>query len=222
MRLWPDERILSKIRRLLKTKGRLSERLILRARGMPSTNTIHYHFGTYRQLYEKVGYRLDAQYVFTSEQGRRSTRFRRELIEELRVLFPEHIAVTQLGIRTRSMLLVDNTFLVSVLLCRTGSKKGVPRYWEVYPPPAERDYIALVCTMNQKHDGALDYYLFPKMDMWKSHRLRRNDPLEGSTVKLNRLADFYATVLRLRKERVEDSKLKFVFAPADLSERETS
>jgi DNA invertase Pin-like site-specific DNA recombinase len=211
MRLWPNEQILSRIRRLLKTKGRLSERLILRARGMPSTNTIHYHFGSYRQLYEKVGYCLDDKYVFTSEQGKRSMRLRRELIEELRVLFPAHIVVTQLGIRTRSILLVDDTFLVSVLLCGIGSEKGVPRYWEVDPPPAERDFIALLCALNSKHDGVLDYYLFPKLDMWKSHRLRRSDPLEGSTVKLTRLADFYATVLELRKERVEDSKLKFVF-----------
>ena len=106
------------------------------------------------------------------------------------MLFPEHIAVTQLGIRTRSMLLVDNTFLVSVLLCRTGSKRECPATGKFILPLPERDYIALVCTMNQKHDGALDYYLFPKMDMWKSHRLRRNDPLEGSDSETQSLGGF--------------------------------
>jgi|SRR3984957_11592734 len=199
MHLWSNEQILRRIRRLLKTKGRLSERLIMKARGMPSTATIHNHFGTYQQLYEKVGYCLDAKSVFRSEQGRRSTRLRQALIEELRGLFPEHIGVTQLGLRTRSLLLIDNTFMVSILLCRIGCEKGVPRYWEVYPVPAERDYITLLCTLNHKHDSVLDHYVFPRLNMWSSHRLRRNDPL-GSTLRLDGLSDFYATVARLWKD----------------------
>jgi hypothetical protein len=56
---WPDETILKRTRRLLETKGRLSESLLLKARGMPSTATIHKHFGSYRRLYEKLGYDLD-------------------------------------------------------------------------------------------------------------------------------------------------------------------
>lgn len=205
MRVWSNEDILRKIRRLLKTKGRLSEDLILKARGMPSTVTIHNHFGTYRQLYEKVGYCLDARSVFMSEQGKRSTLLRRALIDELSALFPERVVVTQRGTRTRSLLLIDNAFIVSILFCRIGAKKGVPKYWEVYPSPAERDYITLVCTLNKKHDGVLDHYLFPRMDMWKSHRLRRNDPMLRSAVRLDRLSDFYATVIKVWTQR---SKIK--------------
>ena len=58
---WPDEKILKRIRRLLQTKGRLSEGVLLRARGMPCLATIHKHFGTFRQLYERLGYDLDAR-----------------------------------------------------------------------------------------------------------------------------------------------------------------
>src|SRR5882724_873374 len=65
---WTDEEILRRVRRLLKAKGRLSETLILKARGMPPTTTIHERFGSYRQLYEKVGYQLEPQYVFTADQ----------------------------------------------------------------------------------------------------------------------------------------------------------
>jgi DNA invertase Pin-like site-specific DNA recombinase len=43
---WSDEQILRRIRRLLKTKGRLSETLLRNARNMPCTVTLHNHFGT--------------------------------------------------------------------------------------------------------------------------------------------------------------------------------
>jgi DNA invertase Pin-like site-specific DNA recombinase len=39
-RLWSDQELLNKLKRLLAAKGRLSEKLILKARGMPSTCTL--------------------------------------------------------------------------------------------------------------------------------------------------------------------------------------
>jgi hypothetical protein len=200
-RRWSDEEILKRIRRLLKAKGRLSETLIMNARGMPSTTTIHQRFGTYRQLYDSVGYRLDTHTLFMSEQTERSTCLRQALVEELRGSFLEHIVVTQRCKRARSLLLIDNALIVSILFCRLDKKRGAPRYWQVDPFVAERDYITLVCTLNQKHDVVLDQYLFPRVDMWKSHRLRRNDPWPCSAVKLYRLADFYTAASRIWKER---------------------
>jgi DNA invertase Pin-like site-specific DNA recombinase len=200
---WSDEEMLKKIRRLLKAKGRLSETLLLNARGMPSTVTLRNHFGTYRQLYERVGYRLDAQSDFMGEQARRSAHLRRTLMNELSALFPGHVVAYQVCKRKRSMLLIDDTFMVSVLFCGIERRKGVLPYWVVEPFPAERGHITLLCTLNHGHDGVLDHYIFPKMDMWKSHRLRRNDPIPGSVVRLNRLQDFYATVKSLWLARVQ-------------------
>ncbi len=88
------------------------------------------------------------------------------------------------------MLLIDNTFMVSILFCRLERKGGAPKYWRVDPFPAERDYIGLVCTLNERHDKVLDYYVFPKTDMWKSYRSRRNDPILRSIVRLDHLSDF--------------------------------
>jgi len=205
-RRWSDEEIIKRIRRLLKAKGRLSETLLQKTRGLPSTVTLHNRFGTYRQLYERVGYRLDAHSAFMSEQAERSTHLRRGLIEELRSLFPDNIEIIQRIKRARSILLIDTSFVVSILFCRLERKGGVSRYWRVDPFPAERDYITLLCTLNTRHDDVLDYYVFPKMDMWKSHRLRRNDPVLHSSVKLDRLSDFYAVAKRLWTERCRGSQ----------------
>jgi hypothetical protein len=120
-------------------------------------------------------------------------------------LFPDKVGIIQRTKRARSMLLIDNSFVVSILFCRLERKGGVSRYWRVEPFVAERDYITLLCTLNIRHDDILDYYVFPEMDMWKSHRLRRNDPLLYSSVKLDRLSDFYAVAKRLWTERCRGS-----------------
>ena len=200
-RRWSHDQILTRIRRLLKSKGRLSENLIQKARGMPSTVTIHNHFGTYRQLYETVGYRPSAQSIFMSEQMVRSNRLRQALLGEIGALFPAHVAITQRVPRARSLLLIDNTFIVSILFCRPEREDGVPMYWRVEPFSVEQNYIALLCALNARHDKVLDYYVFPKTDMWKYYRLRRNDSILRSVPRLDRLSDFYDVAKRLCMER---------------------
>jgi DNA invertase Pin-like site-specific DNA recombinase len=129
---WSNDEILKKVRRLLKAKGRLSETLLQKARGMPSTTTIHERFGTYRQLYAKVGYRIEAEDIWRGEQCERSVNLRRKLVASIHELFPARVRVTHLPRRTRSLLLIDETFLVSVLLCRSKLKRGTP-YWVLEP-----------------------------------------------------------------------------------------
>lgn len=122
--LWSDGEMLQRVRRLLKLKGRLSERLILRARGMPSTATLHSHFGPYRRLYEMVGYHLEAEDIYKGAQSERSWKLRRKIVDDTKGLLQEHVTVTHLTGRTRSVLLIDDTFMVSVLLCRSKLRRG--------------------------------------------------------------------------------------------------
>jgi hypothetical protein len=43
--------------------------------------------------------------------------------------------------------------------------------------------------------------VLPKTEMWKSYRLRRNDPILRSVVRLDHLSDFYVVVKGLWMER---------------------
>jgi DNA invertase Pin-like site-specific DNA recombinase len=195
---WSDDEMLKRVRRLLKTKGRLSETLLMKARGMPSVNTLHRHFGSYRQLYEKVGYHLDAEDISKGEQCERSITLRRQLVSAIQDLFPETVTVTHLTGRTRSLLLIDHSFMVSILLCRSKLKRGTP-YWVLEPNPAERSYITLVCTMNDSHDRVLDYFLVPRMDQFRP--MLFHDSFLRTAVRLHKLRDFYVEVKKLIVER---------------------
>jgi DNA invertase Pin-like site-specific DNA recombinase len=191
---WSDRDILRRIRRILKTKGRLSETLMRQARGMPSTMTIHKHFGKYRELYEKIGYPLAPQYIHNTRQAERSLQLRQEIVSTLEKLFPGNVKVTRLPKRARSLLLIDDTFMVSILLCRTKWKRGAWN-WVVEPNPVERSYITLVCTMNDRHDRVLNYFLLSSMDWFR--RRSMDDSYLRSAVHLDKVTDFYAKVLEL-------------------------
>jgi DNA invertase Pin-like site-specific DNA recombinase len=201
---WPDEKILKRLRRLIKVKGTLSEGVILKARNMPSTATIHKHFGTYRRVYEKLGFELDPRFVFRSEQFQRSRKLRRTLEHELQTLFPEHIKVVNGRRCRRSILRIDDTFSVSLLLCRyEKNEKGWS--WEVKPTPMEFDNITLLCLLSRFHDHVVDYRVATRLGPWKYRRVYPNSPLLKQTTKLKLLSEFYAAVAKIWNERMTDA-----------------
>jgi len=147
-RQWSDAEILRKLKRLLATKGRLSEAIILKARGTPAIGTLHRHFGSYQRMYSLIGYHPVVEDTFKTEQTERSMRLRRKLVHRIRTLFPKNVAVIHLENKTRSVLRLDSDFNVSVLLCRTRPRKGGGLHWVVEPAPSEREYITLLCILN--------------------------------------------------------------------------
>ncbi len=174
--LWSDKEILKKLRRLLAAKGYLSESLILRTSGMPATETLHRHFGGYRQLYKAVGYDLPLYDLYSGELAEPSMRLRRALVKRLSEMFPEHVRVTSLPHSRRSILEVDGSFMVAVLLCRSQQCEGEQRYWVVRPTPAERENITLFCKLSPGKNRITSYHLLPRVDiLGRTHKSYRDD-----------------------------------------------
>jgi hypothetical protein len=195
---WTKEEILKKVGLLLKRKGRISEDMIRAVRGMPAPGTICQHLGSYQQLYRELGYQQDTEDFIKAGQVGRSLRLRRKLVNSIKELFPQNVVVTHLPRKQRSMLLIDRSFMVSILLCRSKGKYG-KSFWVIEPDQRERDYITLLGTMSVNHDRVLDYYVLPRMS---SHSLvRRNSSWLRAGVRLRRLSDFYATVKKMWAER---------------------
>lgn len=190
---WTAEKIARKVLHLWKTKGRLSETILLRMRGGPSCNTIRRFFGNYPNLYAKIGYKLDASRVLSVEQTKRSALLRRTLVEDLRRLFPNNVELFVSYIGNRSILRIDNTFFVSILFCRRENVGGQCR-WTAQVNKLERNYITLVCLMNSRYDRVLHYYILPKTSDWPFRVVRLNSPMLLNGTKLNNLADFYPIV----------------------------
>jgi DNA invertase Pin-like site-specific DNA recombinase len=197
-RRWSKEEILKKVRCVLKRKGRLSEDIIRAVRGTPFPATILQHFGSYPQLYKELGYQQRTEDFLKCGQYERSMRLRQKLVMRIKELLPQNIIVTHLPKKSRSMLLIDRSFMVSILLCRSKLKRGKSR-WVIEPDELERDYITLLCTMNASHDRVLDYYVLPRMSGHTLLHRRVSWLREG--VRIRSLSDFYATVKGMWAER---------------------
>ncbi|MGO9517829.1 MAG: recombinase family protein [Candidatus Korobacteraceae bacterium] len=197
--LWSDEEILRKLRRLLASKGYLSESLILKTSGMPAAGTLHSHFGTYRQLYKAVGYQLPPHDCYRGELAEPSIRLRRKYIKQLTELFPEHVRVTNLPHSDRSILEIDHSFMVAVLLCVSRQRGGGRRHWIVRPTSAEREHITLLCKISSTRTRIASYHLLPRVDIpGRTHSSYNDDPSLCRGTLLQNLSGFYAAVKALR------------------------
>ena len=192
---WGDDQMLRRVRKLLKAKGRLSEALLMKARNMPCTSTLRKRFKDLQNLYTLVGYQPQED-VLRRTRLANSARFRRELVQKLKALFPEHVEVTHLPNKNRAMLRIDNNFMVVVLLCKQKRRNGGELHWVVQLPAHERDYMTLVGLFNRAHDGVVGYRLFSHLPI-HYHRCFENDPWLNTGIELTKLSDFYPLAKKL-------------------------
>ncbi|MGA8541273.1 MAG: recombinase family protein [Terriglobales bacterium] len=195
---WSDEEIINKLRRLLAAKGYLSEGLILKTSGMPATDTLRSHFGNYKTLYQAVGYQLPAYDLFHGELAEPLLRLRRKLVKKLGETFPEHVTIKSLPRLGRSILEIDHSFMVGILLCISYQRAGHQRYWVVRPTSAERENITLLCKLNPCRDRVASYHLLPRIDITgRAHKSYDDDPMLRSGISLKNLSRFYVAAKTL-------------------------
>jgi hypothetical protein len=138
-------------------------------------------FGSYRRLYQKVGYQLSPFQELRSDRLNNSIRLRREFIEMIRSLFPSNVVVLCPPDRRRSVLLIDGQFMVSIRFCSPIRRRG--KYvWIVEPNSAESSYITLLCPVKRSHERVLGYFVFPHLNGFRTHFLFRNDPFLSAAV----------------------------------------
>ena len=200
LRKWTKEIIVEKVRQFLKKNGRISADILAAEVGMPRQPTIIQHVGSYEQLYKEVRYRPDTEDIFKGKQRERSRILRRKIVSTIKKLFPENVIVTHLPRRTRSVLLIDRSFMVSILLCIPQSKHG-NSYLKVEPIVTESEFVTLLCKVNERHDRFLDMFVLPQMTGFT--RMCPHDSWIHKGIRLHRLSDFYTTVKKCWADRCE-------------------
>jgi len=197
-RQWTDREILKKLKRLLAVKGRLSESIILKARGMPAISTLHRHFGSCKDMYALIDYHPPAEDIFRTAKTERSMVFRRELVERIADLFPKNVTVFHFPNRTRSVLRLDDDFNVSIVLCRTTPRYAGGLDWIAEPAANERGFITLLCTVSPDRERAVRFYVFTGLD-FRTRRFLDNSPWLRTGVRLKSLSDLYSVVTTIHE-----------------------
>ena len=128
-----------------------------------------------------------------------SARFRRELAAKIKALSPQHVEITHLPKKCHSILRIDDSFMVAVLLCKQKRRNNGELHWVVQPPAVERNYITLVGRLNRTHEDVVSFHLFSGLPH-QYHRSFENDPWLNTGVQLTTLSEFCSSVTKLWAE----------------------
>jgi hypothetical protein len=181
-----NDMLLSRLRRVLTAKGRLSQKIIDRSRNLPSASAYRCRFGSLRKAYELIGYGKPEDFGLLLDFRRRTQALRQQLIERIQSMFPDKVSVIRQGGRWRSLLQLDG-FTVAVRTARcVDTKTGILK-WIIDGAPRENDSITLLARLTPANDGIQDMHMFPRMkknrfslrkkDKW----LEQGTPLRGLT-----------------------------------------
>jgi hypothetical protein len=128
---------------------------------------------------------------------RQNWNLRRNVLQELTILFPDNISIIRLrGRGSRYVVDSDKQVQVSVYLCRRFlTQSGEPR-WKLHASANERDNIALLCFVDANTEHVVSYHLVPPIGRttWKEKVLRDDDSWLATGVRLEHLSRFYENI----------------------------
>lgn len=192
-----NEELLSQLKSLLDREGRLSALLIDEVEGMPSSSVYKSRFGNLVRAYTLVGYIPERNYEFI-EINRTLRKLHREIVEEVMQ------QIADLGGRVvedsqTDLLTINDEFTASIVLARCRSTGTGFFRWRIFFDSSLVPDITVAVRMTASNDTALDYYLFPSLDMTLSKLLlTESNPIELETYRFDTLAYFFGMSRRTR------------------------
>jgi len=200
-RVWSDEEIIRSLQRLLRAKGRLTERLLKKTSAMPHQDNLRRRFGSVRNTWRLAGYELPKQYRMSGVKFANGQQLRREFLEGIVNMFPDRVKTFRLSGHLRRLLRVDEDIVVSILCCRRERTSYGKLRWMVIPIARERDFTTLVCLLNRTNNKVCRFYLFPRIDIRGSHRIEEKDRWLAQGIRLRRLTEFCDIVQSCQQNR---------------------
>jgi len=171
-----DEELLRRLKQFLRKKGKLTQKLIERGCNMPTLSMYRWRFGNWRQIYKQIGYHAPVSSFLKVDSRTVTSRLRAELLAHITALFPGRVTLFRLPRHTRSLVRLDNSHCISLLICPSfPTIKGDIR-WKLNPIPFERGYITLLGRLNRGNADFHSFYMFRNMDKLKPCKLKESNP----------------------------------------------
>jgi DNA invertase Pin-like site-specific DNA recombinase len=155
-----DEELLCRLKALLRTKGKLTEKLIANARNMPPLSTYRWRFNGWRQIYKQIGYDAPATSFSKVDSRTVTLRLRSELLGQIAALFPGRVTLFRLPRQMRFLVRVDNSFSMSLVICPSSPTQKGDHRWKLNPTPLECRYVTLLARLNRENTGFHSFYIF--------------------------------------------------------------
>jgi hypothetical protein len=193
-----DEGLLKSLKRLLASRGRLSQQVIDGSRTTPPTATYCYHFGSLRRTYELIGYDPGEKAFSGAARAGNTEILRDKLVDTLKAMFPGSITSLKRSKCSRPIMYLDAGTKISVIVstCFINEKNEIR--WKFRPGPVpERENMTLLCRVNPDDKGFHSFYIFRRVESSKTRQLKEHDRWLETGERLSQLSDFYLAAKRL-------------------------
>ena len=163
-----EAEMLSRLRRALHKRGRLSQAVINSTSGLPRADTFVNHFGSLRNAYRLIGYtstERDWSYLDTKQawaDARNS--FAREVAANLEKLGRKIVMCP-----SSDHLCIDGKVGVAFRVARAQATKGLI-LWRVFRPRKKRHRWIVVIRLGDENRSVLDYLTIPTHTLSARHR----------------------------------------------------
>jgi DNA invertase Pin-like site-specific DNA recombinase len=170
-----NEELLSDLRALLASEGRLSSRLIRDSPNTMSLSTYRVRFGSLHRSYELAGYNPPNRFD-RFEVRRRTLALRENLLARIAARCPNEVSIIRRRGTWHSRLRLSNGLTVSVLIARAGRTVRKNACWDVDPERHQGGLLTLLGRVDWRERSLFDFYILPSVDRRKRFRISRNDP----------------------------------------------
>lgn len=188
--------MLAVLRELLVKAGALSGLIIDEQEGMPSSTAYRSRFGSLLRAYALVGYRPDRDFRYL------------QINQRLRELFPRIVADVVEGIAAAGgmtepadgtgLLLVNGELRVSIVVARCRETPGGAYRWRLHFDTGLAPDITIAVRMDGANQRALDYYLFPSIDLVGGRlRLAEENGLSIDAYRFEDLGELFELTARI-------------------------
>lgn len=193
-----DDRVLDALRALWTEKGKLTQTLISKAKGVPSTGTFWWRFGGLRSAYKLIGYSGAQSSPHITATRRRLAFIRLALHRDIVKAFPNEVLIARKNWRHRLRLRLKDRSLVTVYLCQSRHVQDGSLRWYLNTASKELCKLALIARLNEDNNGLYDFCLFPGLPSETRLTLKSDDPRLSGGARFTEISQFMAAVKIIR------------------------
>jgi len=196
-----DDDLLNQLRSLWQQKRTLSALLIDESEGMASSSVYRSRFGSLVRAYSLVGFEPDRDYEFV-EINRRLRKLHHGIIADVVRQMSElggHISCDS----TTDLLNVNSEFTASIVVARCHTNESGSFRWRILFDSTLSPDITVAVRMTANNESALDYYLFPRIDITLPKLLLQEaNPASFETYRFDSLEYFMGMARRTKLSEV--------------------
>jgi len=192
-----NERLLDMLRKLWAEKGKLTQKLISKAKNVPSTGTFWWRFGGLRNAYRQIGYfGIQSSPDITATRQRLAT-VKKSLLGEIVKNFPEEVSITRKNWRQRPLLRLKDNSLITVYLCRQQQLSDGSLRWRLDTVQGDFCRLSLVARMDRSNNEVFDFHLLPGIRTGTRMTLAFDDPRLLKGVRFKEVGQFLSAAKNL-------------------------